>query len=154
MSARLPLGTFIGARSGDKGGNANVGVWVRDPVEDMASAAARAFFAKTASGSDTDWSEPSFDVAAEAVALADARYTWLSGMLTVDRLRELLPETATLKVERFELANLRGLNFVITGLLGRGVAETTRLDPQAKGLGEHLRARLVDIPSELLGGRR
>jgi hypothetical protein len=32
------------------------------------------------------------------------------------------------------------------------VAETTRVDPQAKGLGEHLRARLVDIPVELLGG--
>ena len=25
----LPLGTIAGARSGDKGGNANVGVWVR-----------------------------------------------------------------------------------------------------------------------------
>ena len=27
---RLPLGTLAGARSGDKGGNANVGLWVRD----------------------------------------------------------------------------------------------------------------------------
>jgi hypothetical protein len=26
---RLPIGTIVGARSGDKGGNANVGVWVR-----------------------------------------------------------------------------------------------------------------------------
>jgi hypothetical protein len=26
---RVPLGTIAGARSGDKGGNANVGVWVR-----------------------------------------------------------------------------------------------------------------------------
>ena len=152
MSTRLPLGTFVGARSGDKGGNANVGVWVRDPVEDAASAAARAFYAKTASSSADDWEEPSFDIDGSAVALADARYAWLSGMLTVARLQELLPETAALKVERFELTNLRGLNFVITGLLGRGVAETTRLDPQAKGLGEHLRARLVDIPDDLLGG--
>ena len=153
---RLPLGTFLGARSGDKGGNANVGVWVRDPVEDAASAAARVFHAKTTDGSDgtTDWQEPSFDVTAAAVALADARYAWLRDMLTVPRLQTLLPETAMLKVERFELANLRGLNFVITGLLGRGVAETTRLDPQAKGLGEHLRARLVDIPGDLLGGTR
>lgn len=28
---RVPLGTFIGARSGDKGGNANVGLWARSP---------------------------------------------------------------------------------------------------------------------------
>src|SRR5207237_279531 len=27
---RLPLGTICGARSGDKGGNANVGVWARN----------------------------------------------------------------------------------------------------------------------------
>lgn len=27
---RLPLGTAFGARSGDKGGNANVGIWARD----------------------------------------------------------------------------------------------------------------------------
>ena len=27
----VPLGTICGARSGDKGGNANVGVWVRTP---------------------------------------------------------------------------------------------------------------------------
>ena len=26
---KLPLGSIAGARSGDKGGNANVGVWVR-----------------------------------------------------------------------------------------------------------------------------
>ncbi|SES31713.1 acyclic terpene utilization AtuA family protein [Actinokineospora terrae] len=29
---RVPLGTVVGARSGDKGGDANLGVWVRDPA--------------------------------------------------------------------------------------------------------------------------
>jgi catechol 2,3-dioxygenase-like lactoylglutathione lyase family enzyme len=29
---RVPLGTLVGARSGDKGGDANLGVWVRDPA--------------------------------------------------------------------------------------------------------------------------
>ena len=28
----LPLGTLAGARSGDKGGDANIGLWVRDPA--------------------------------------------------------------------------------------------------------------------------
>jgi hypothetical protein len=36
------------------------------------------------------------------------------------------------------------------GLLGEGVAASARLDPQAKSLGEWLRARVVDIPAELL----
>jgi len=106
----VPLGTVAGARSGDKGGNANVGLWV---------------------GS------------------ADA-YAWLSGFLTVDRLKELLPEAAPLEVRRDDLPNLLALNFVVVGLLGEGVAASTRPDPQAKGLGEALRACVVDIPEALL----
>ncbi len=107
----MPLGTIVGARSGDKGGNANIGVWVR----------------------------------------TEAAWPWLSSFLTVERLRDLMPrETEGLAVERYELPNLRALNFVIGGLLGRGVAASTRTDPQAKGLGEYLRAKLVDIPDALL----
>jgi hypothetical protein len=107
---RAPLGTVIGARSGDKGGNANVGLWAR----------------------------------------SDAGYRWLAGELSVDRFRQLLPEAAELDVDRYELANLRALNFVVRGILGEGVASSTRPDPQAKSLGEYLRSRLVDLPVELL----
>ncbi|HVN50642.1 MAG TPA: hypothetical protein VMT43_04375, partial [Acidimicrobiales bacterium] len=110
-TTRLPLGAIFGARSGDKGGNANVGIWAR----------------------------------------RDDAYVWLSRFMTVERLRELMPaETEGLDVHRFELPNLRALNFVIMGLLGRGVAASTRLDPQAKGLGEYLRAKVVDLPTRLL----
>ncbi|MGI5156300.1 acyclic terpene utilization AtuA family protein [Microbispora sp. CA-102843] len=102
-----PLGTVVGARSGDKGGDANLGVWVRDP----------------------------------------ARYPWLAAFLTVDRLRELLPEVGDLPIERFALPNLHALNFVVHGLLGRGVAASPLLDAQAKALGERLRAVCVPVPS-------
>jgi hypothetical protein len=107
---KVPLGTVAGARSGDKGGDANVGVWV-----------------------DTD-----------------AAYHWLAHFLDVDLFKQLLPETAELAVARYELPNLRALNFVVTGLLGEGVAASTRQDPQAKGLGEWLRARHVEIPVSLI----
>ena len=63
-------------------------------------------------------------------------------------LRELLPETADLPVTRHLLPNLRAVNFVIEGILGQGVAYQARFDPQAKGLGEWLRSRHVDIPEE------
>ena len=33
------------------------------------------------------------------------------------------------------------MNFVIDGILGKGVAYQARFDPQAKGLGEWLRSR-------------
>ncbi|MBU9766568.1 DUF1446 domain-containing protein [Mycobacterium sp. TNTM28] len=107
---RAALGTIAGARSGDKGGSANVGVWVRD----------------------------------------DEQWRWLAHTLTVERLRELLPETADLPVTRHVLPNLRALNFVIEGILGQGVAYQARFDPQAKGLGEWLRSRHLDIPEEFL----
>jgi hypothetical protein len=48
------------------------------------------------------------------------------------------------------LPNLLALNFVVHGLLGEGVASSTRPDPQAKSLGEYLRSRLVDMPVALL----
>jgi hypothetical protein len=96
-----PLGDHFGARSGDKGGNANVGIWARD----------------------------------------DAGYAWLAANLTVERLRELLPETGDREIRRYELPNLRALNFVLVGYLGEGVASSTAFDPQAKGLGEYLRSR-------------
>jgi hypothetical protein len=48
------------------------------------------------------------------------------------------------------LPNLRAVCFVIRGLLGDGVAASTRSDPQAKTLGEYVRARVVDVPAVLL----
>jgi hypothetical protein len=68
----------------------------------------------------------------------------------VERFRELIPEALGLPVERHALPNLLALNFVVVGLLGEGVSSSTRVDPQAKGLGEWLRARVVELPVELL----
>ncbi len=68
----------------------------------------------------------------------------------MEKLRELLPETADLPVTRYVLDNLRAVNFVIEGILGKGVGYQARFDPQAKGLGEWLRSRHIDIPEEFL----
>ena len=108
-STRRPLGDILGARSGDKGDTANIGLWAGD---------------------------------------ADA-YRWMLETLTVDELRRLLPEAADLPIHRYELPRLHAVNFVIDGLLGKGVAHGYRFDPQAKGLAEWLRSRHVDIPDSL-----
>jgi hypothetical protein len=107
----VPLGAFVGTRSGDKGGDANLGVYARN----------------------------------------DEGWAWLDTELTVERLQELLPETAALSVDRYRFAILRSLNFVIRGLLQEGVAASTRQDAQAKALGEWLRARVVTVPESVLG---
>ena len=80
----------------------------------------------------------------------DAAYRWLVHHLTTDRLAELLPETRPHPITRVLLPNLRALNFVVDGLLGEGVAASTRFDPQGKALGEWLRSRCVDLPEALL----
>jgi hypothetical protein len=107
-----PLGLVFGARSGDKGGDANVGLWAR-----------------SAEG-----------------------WRWLAHELTVERFKAMLPETADLDVTRHLFPNLRAVNFVVEGILGAGVASQARFDPQAKGLGEWLRARNAELPASLLKG--
>jgi hypothetical protein len=63
----------------------------------------------------------------------------------------LVPDAAGFEIRRYEFPNLRALNFVVVGFLGDGVASCTRTDPQAKGLGEFLRATYTDIPDKLAG---
>jgi hypothetical protein len=71
-------------------------------------------------------------------------------MLTAERLRELVPDARDVPIERHELPNLFALLFTLRGYLGDGVASSTRRDPQAKALGEILRAAIVPLPSALL----
>ena len=80
------------------------------------------------------------------------RYRWMEQYLTTDRLHTLMPEADGLEIDRYELPNLLAINFVIHGLLGEGVSSSTRTDPQAKSLGEFLRARWVDVPRVLIEG--
>ncbi|KQW47762.1 exopolyphosphatase [Nocardioides sp. Root1257] len=117
LTRRAPLGTFVHARSGDKGGDANLGLWVVH-----------------------DGSEKYAD-----------RVTWLTKLITPRKVRELVPEAADLDVEVHVLPNLGGVNVLIRGLLGDGVAASTRFDPQAKGLGEWVRSRSVHIQEGLIG---
>ncbi len=109
-TTQAPLGLVAGARSGDKGGDANIGLWVR-----------------------TDEAVP-----------------WLLDLVTPERVREWIPEAVDKHVDVYPLPNLRAVNIVVRGHLGRGVADGVGLDPQAKGLGEWLRAQVVDVPTTLL----
>ncbi len=107
---RIPLGRLFGARAGDKGGAANVGVW-----------------AKT-----------------------DETYSFLYHFLTADKFKELLPDMAGFKVERYELPNIKALNFFVHDVLGEGIAASTRTDGQAKSMGEYLRAKYIEVPESLV----
>jgi hypothetical protein len=83
-------------------------------------------------------------------ARSDKAWAWLDAFLSTEQIRRLLPETASLVIDRYRLPALRSLNFVVHDLLDEGVAACTRQDAQAKGLGEWLRSRYVAIPIALL----
>lgn len=80
----------------------------------------------------------------------DDSYSFLYHFLTVEQLKTLLPDMAQYRIERFEMPNMRALNFFIHGVLREGVSSNSRLDGQAKSLGEYLRAKLIDVPVSLL----
>jgi hypothetical protein len=110
-TARVPLGRLVGARSGDKGGNATLGLWARD----------------------------------------DDAYAWLSAWWDDVHVAWLLGEDAAgCPLRLWALPELRAVGVTVVGFLGRGVADNLALDPQAKGLGEFVRARHVEVPEELL----
>jgi hypothetical protein len=83
-------------------------------------------------------------------ACSDAAFGFLYAYLSVERLKALLPDMAGFEIERYELPNLRALNFVIRGVLGEGASANHRIDKQAKSLGEYLRAKWIEVPEPLL----
>ncbi len=109
-TVKIPFGRIYATRSGDKGGNANLGVWGKTP---------------------------------EA-------YAFLKEFLTTKKLKELLNDMGGYEIERYELPNLFAVNFYIRGVLGEGVAASLRSDPQAKTLGEYLRAKVIEVPESIV----
>lgn len=111
VTTTIPLGRLFGTRSGDKGGNANCGVWAR----------------------------------------TDEAYAFLHDYLTVEEFKRLCPDFAAYDVERYDMPNLRAMNFYVKGVLGTGAVSNHRIDKQAKSMGEYLRAKHIEVPASLLG---
>jgi len=110
-SIRIPFGRLFATRSGDKGGNANLGIWTKTPLA----------------------------------------FSFLRDYLTTERLKELMQDIREYEIERYEFPNLLAINFYIKGILGDGVAASLRSDPQAKTLGEYIRAKIIEAPESIIG---
>jgi hypothetical protein len=104
---KIRLADIAYARSGDKGADANVGVWVQ----------------------------------------TDAHYELLCGALTAEVVRRHFESLNPSAVDRYELPNIRALNFVLRGVLGAGGASGgLRTDAQAKTYSSRLLRIELDIP--------
>ena len=106
----ISFGRLFGARSGDKGGCANIGVW-----------------AKT-----------------------DLAFSFLYNFLSVEKIKELMPDLHKFSIDRYELPNINSLNFYIHGILEDGVSSNNRMDGQAKSLGEYLRSKTIGVPKIII----
>jgi hypothetical protein len=126
---RARLGDIVLARSGDKGGNANIG-----------------FFIPTALPSSYPASSPLY---AEC-------WDWLRTYMTIARLKNMSGDSwnGRFHVERVEFPSIMAIHYVVYGVLGRGVSGSSRLDSFAKGMGDWLRDVVVDIPVKFIEGRQ
>jgi hypothetical protein len=125
---RARLGDVVLARSGDKGGNANVGFFIPTSLPSSYPAASTLY--------------------AEC-------WDWLRTYLTSPKLQEMFGESWEDKfhVERVEFPKIMAVHFVVYGVLGRGVSGSSRLDSFAKGMGDWLRDVEVDVPKRFIEGR-
>ena len=72
-------------------------------------------------------------------------------LATKEKILEIFKHMGATKVDRYELPNLRALNFVIHSALGGGVNSSLRLDRHGKTLSSHLLHELIlPISKDLL----
>ncbi|KAL4985401.1 hypothetical protein BDW68DRAFT_145096 [Aspergillus falconensis] len=125
---RVKLGDIALARSGDKGGNLNIGFFVPSSLP-------------ASSNTDTQREQRQKDST-----------LWLRHYLTTSRMRALLGSDWRDEyfIERVEFPTIGAVHFVVYGILGRGVSSSSRLDGFGKGVADWLRDVVVEVPVALV----
>jgi hypothetical protein len=84
----------------------------------------------------------------------DETYAVVVREVTAARVKEHFGGMVRGRVDRYEAANVRALNFVMQGALGGGGPRTLRADNLGKSLGGALVRMEIDVPESLAGRRR
>lgn len=80
------------------------------------------------------------------LAYTDAGFTWLRDRLTADVVAGYFAPLGPSRVERYEAANVRGLNFVLYDALAGGASRSLRSDTQGKTFALALLRMEIDVP--------
>jgi len=80
------------------------------------------------------------------LAYDDKGYEIIQKYLTAEKVKEHFTGICKGKVERYELPNLRALNFILYNTLGGGGTVSLKLDAQGKTLAAALLRMKLDIP--------
>lgn len=83
------------------------------------------------------------------IAYTEAGYAWLKEHLTAERVKAYFTPLGPTRVERFEAANVRGLNFLLYDVLAGGASRSLRIDTQGKTLALTLLQMEIDAPPGL-----
>lgn len=86
------------------------------------------------------------------IALRSEWYPILERYLTAERVAQHFEGAITGPVQRFELPNLRALNFLLHGALGGGGTLSLKTDAQGKVFSTALLRMVIDVPDD--EGRR
>ena len=77
------------------------------------------------------------------IAYLDSGWNTIYELATEEKVLDIFNHMGASKVDRYELPNLKALNFVIQSALGGGVNSSLRLDRHGKTLSSHLLHELI-----------
>jgi hypothetical protein len=84
----------------------------------------------------------------------DETYDLIRREVTAERVKNHFGAMVRGRVERYEAANVRALNFVLHGALGGGGPRSLRADSLGKTLGGALVRLEIDVPESMAARRR
>jgi hypothetical protein len=87
------------------------------------------------------------------IADSDALYEVIRDRVTAEVVKRHFREICKGEVERFEVPNLRALNFILHDSLGGGGTESLKTDAQGKTHGQGLLALEIEVPDGLVPSR-
>ena len=88
------------------------------------------------------------------IAYTAAGYGWLRAHLTADIVAAYFAPMKPSRVERYEAANVCGLNFVLYDILAGGASQSLRIDSQGKTLALTLLQMRIERPTNLAAMQR
>ena len=83
------------------------------------------------------------------LAYTQAGFDWIRQHLTIQLVARHFAGLGASRVERFEAANVWGLNFMLYDALGGGASRSLRVDTQGKALGQAILSLRLPLPGNL-----
>jgi hypothetical protein len=83
------------------------------------------------------------------IAYTEAGFRLLQRLLTVERVKQHFSALCKGDVERFEVPNLKAINFILHDSLGGGGSESVKTDAQGKTHGQALLRMELDLPGDV-----